>query len=52
MSDNNVTMEMVEAELFKILNGMSPLGAGGGGLARVEAARILLKSLEKRKETV
>ena len=47
MSDNNVTVERVEVELLLITEDRDVDGA-----ARVAAARLLLESLERRKETV
>ena len=45
MSDNDVTVENVEKELFKILDGRAQ---GGEKVARVEAAKLLLESLARR----
>ena len=45
MSDNDVTVEKVEAELFRILNGMSPLGAGGEGRREWRRRGYYLKAL-------
>ena len=47
MSDNNVTMEMVEEELFKIVKGEIPTSADAA-TGRVKAARLLLEILERR----
>ena len=48
MSDIEVTVEMVEAELFKIVKGETVM-AEETAMGRVEAARLLLRRLEKRK---
>ena len=45
MSDYEVTVDMVEKELLKILDGRAQ---GGEKVARVEAAKLLLESLERR----
>ena len=52
MSDNNVTVEKVEEELFKIVQGttVSPSEVESV-MARVEAAKLLLQQLEDRSET-
>ena len=52
MSDNNVTVEKVEEELFKIVQGttVSP-SEMESAMARVEAAKLLLQRLEDRSET-
>ena len=47
MSDNDVTVEMVEAELFKIVQGRGP-AMGDLATARVEAAKLLLARLDQR----
>ena len=52
MSDNNVTVEKVEEELFKIVQGTTvSLSAGESAMARVEAAKLLLQRLEDRSKT-
>ena len=48
MSDNNVTMEMVGEELFKIVKAETVSKAAESATGRVEAARLLLEILEKR----
>ena len=48
MSDNDVTVEMVEKELFEIVKGQGP-AMGDVAMARVEAAKVLLPRLEKQK---
>ena len=48
MSDNNVTVEKVEEELFKIVQGTTvSRSAGESAMARVEAAKLLLQRLEE-----
>ena len=48
MSDNDVTVEKVEAELFKIVKGETVSQAAESATGRVEAARLLLGILERR----
>ena len=50
MSDIEVTVEMVEEELFKIVKGET-VSAAESATGRVEAARLLLRRLEKRSKT-
>ena len=47
MSDNDVTVEKVEAELFKIVQGMIGPSADVA-TGRVEAAKLLLARLDQR----
>ena len=52
MSDNNVTVEKVEEELFKIVQGTTvSRSEGESTMARVEAAKLLLQRLKDRSET-
>ena len=46
MSDNNVTMEMVGEELFKILK--AEMGSEESVTERLEAARLLIEILKRR----
>ena len=46
MSENDVTVEKIEKELFKIVDGTS--SGGPDTAARVEAAKILLARLDYR----
>ena len=50
MSDIEVTVEMVEEELFKIVKGET-VAAAESPTGRVEAARLLLQRLEDRSKT-
>ena len=48
MSDNNVTMEMVGEELFKILKAEMGSPAEESVTERLEAARLLIEILKRR----
>ena len=49
MSYNNVTMEMVGEELFKIVKADTVTKAAEAAMARVEAARLLLEIISRQK---